>query len=174
MSAALAIVKSISTGVNSNDDIIDIATLLINGKEKKLNAISDSVLIKENGKKIEIGDIIQYKTNDKGEIEGITVLFDISNSNSEFMNTTDGDVTFIYGRVIKKFSNSINVSVEGKMPTNYEVNSDVIVYSVDTSGNKNNVSVSSFEDIGIYDSDTEERVFIKKVDEIVKEIVIIK
>ena len=174
MSAALAIVKSISTGVNSNDDIIDIATLLINGKEEKLNATSDNVLIKEDGKKIEIGDIIQYKTNDKGEIEGITVLFDVSDSNSEFMHTTDSDVIFIYGRVTKKFSNSLNVSVEGKMPTNYEVNSDVIVYSVDTSSNKNNVSVSSFEDIGIYDSDTEERVFIKKVDEIVKEIVIIK
>ena len=47
-------------------------------------AADKSVLRKSDGTALKSGDIIQYKTNAKGEIDGITVLFDSDNKTEEF------------------------------------------------------------------------------------------
>ena len=49
------------------------------GETVEIMAADKSVLRKSDGTALKSGDIIQYKTNAKGEIDGITVLFDSDN-----------------------------------------------------------------------------------------------
>ena len=172
--ASIAVIKSISKGMNDNDEDIDIVTLLVDGKETELDAISDSILVKGEGKKLEAGDIIQYKLNSKNEIAGIRVLFDKTAKSTEFIAEPDEDMHIVYGKVTKKFSDSVNVSVNDESVVNYSIGEGVNVYSVDTQSTRKPVSTASIDDISIYDEDEGNRIFIKIIDQTVKEIVIVK
>lgn len=172
--AAVAVVKSISTGVNSDDESIDVVTVLADGKEYTINAVDTDVLAKDSGKKLEKGDVIQYKLNSENEIAGIRVLFDITAKSSEFESEPEKDMKLVYGKVTKKFGDSVNVSVNGSSAMNLEVGDDVKVYSVDTNNSKNGVTVSQFSEVTVYDEDENNRVFIKLIDNDVTEIVIVK
>ena len=80
----------------------------------------------------------------------------------------------IYGKVTKKFSGSINVTVNDGDTINLQLPSDITVYTVDTSKTKNNIQVGAISDIQSYDEDEGNRVFIRIYKDIVQEVVVIK
>ena len=169
-----AIVIDMSTGVNKEDEHIDVITMLVGDKEITLNAKDDKTLVKGEGKKLEVGDIIQYKTNSDNEIAAIRVLFDINAKNTEFINEPEEDLKLVYGKITKIFDNSFNLSVNGASAVNYRTDNNVKFYSIDSTMSKNNIKVSEFADLAVFDADENNRVFIKLTDDTVKEIVIIK
>ncbi len=171
--APIAVVKEIMSASNSDDEQTDMLVALVDGKEVSVYAENENVLVK-GGKKLEMGDIIQYKTNADDEIVSVRLLLDINDKDNEATASPDKDLETVYGKVTKKFSNSINVTVNDGSATNYVIPSDVTVYSVDTTKSKNNVITAKVSDIGVYDEDENNRVFIKIYDDVVKEIVIIK
>ena len=66
--------------------------------------------------------------NTKGEIVSIRLLLDITAKNNEFtLNPTD-KLEIVYGKVTKKFSNSINVSVNNSNTVNYTVPAETPVF----------------------------------------------
>lgn len=171
---AIAVVKKLSSGTNSDDETVDILTALTDGKEVEVMAKDDATLVKSNGKKLEAGDVIQYKRDSEGNIAGIRVLLDSSERNTEFNTEHEKDFYAIYGKVTKKFDNSINVSVNDGTAVNYTVSDETEVYSVDHTRSKNNILVSSFDEISVFDEDENNRVFIRIYEDEVKEIVIVK
>ena len=105
---------------NNDDEQTDMLVALVDGKEVSIYAESENILV--NGdRKLQEGDIIQYKTNSKGEIVSIRLLLDITAKNNEFtLNPTD-KLEIVYGKVTKKFSNSVNVSVNNSNTVNYTI-----------------------------------------------------
>ena len=170
----IAIVVDMSTGVNKDDEHIDVVTVLLGDKEVTLNAKDDATLVKTDGKKLEAGDIIQYKTNSDDEIAAIRVLFDISKKNTEFMNEPEEDLKLVYGKITKLFENSFNLSVNGGNAINYRIDNNVKFYSVDSSMSKNNIKTAEFTELSVFDEDDNNRVFIKLIDDTVKEVVIVR
>ena len=169
----LAVVKKISTAINSDDEQTKMLTALVNGEEKKIYAKDDTVLVKGT-KSLETGDLIQYKTNSKGEIVSVRVLFDISTKGTEAITEPVENLKTVYGKVTKKFSNSVNVTVNGASETNYSLSDKVKVYSVDTTLSNNNVELASAGEIQSFDAEEGNRIFLKLYKGAVTEAVIIK
>ncbi|MBE5039929.1 S-layer homology domain-containing protein [Ructibacterium gallinarum] len=144
------------------------------GKEINLLAADKSILLKGEGNDTPLakGDIIQYRTNIKGEIDGINVLFDISEKETEFIEDVTTELTTVYGKVTKKFSGSVNMSVNDAVH-NYATG-DATVYLYDSARNKGSIQVVSPADIEIYEEGNEARLFLKIYDDVVQEMVIIK
>ncbi|MBR5507672.1 MAG: hypothetical protein IKV88_06485, partial [Clostridia bacterium] len=82
------------------------------------------------------------------------------------------DLTTVYGRVTKKFSDSINVSVNGSVK-NYST-ANALVYEYNSQRKTGNISVVTAGDIEIYEEGNEVRVFIKVYEDKVSEIVIVR
>lgn len=171
--APIAVVKEIMSASNSDDEQTDMLVALVDGKEVSVYAENENVLVK-GGNKLEMGDIIQYKTNSDDEIVSVRLLLDINDKDNEMIASPDKDLETVYGKVTKKFSNSINVTVNGGSAANYVIPSEVTVYSIDTTKSKNNILTAKVSDIGVYDEDENNRVFLKIYDDVVEEIVIIK
>ncbi len=169
----IAIVTDIMDAVNDEDEQTHMLTALSNGKEISLYAEDTDVLLKGESK-LEKGDIIQYKTNSDNEIVSIRLLLDISTKDTETTAEPAEKLETVYGKVTKKFSGSINVTVNGGNETNYSIPSEATVYSIDTTKSKNNVNVANATDIQKFDEEENNRVFIKIYDDVVQEIVIIK
>jgi len=143
------------------------------GKEINLLAEDKSVLRKGGGSDaLEQGDIFQYRTNVKGEIDGITLLFDINTKDTESVYEVSEDLTCIYGRVTKKFSGSINMTVNGTV-YNFATG-DATVYLYDSTRNKPSIQLVSAADIEIFEEGNEARLFLKIYEDVVQEMVIIK
>ena len=158
---------------NNDDEQTDMLVALVDGKEVSIYAESENILA--NGdRKLQEGDIIQYKANSKGEIVSIRLLLDITAKNNEFTLSPTDKLEIVYGKVTKKFSNSVNVSVNNSNTVNYTVPTETPVYSVDTTKSKNPITVAEISDIQSFDSDENNRIFIKIYDDIVSEIVIVK
>ncbi len=175
----IVVVDHISEAQNEEYEITDRLYGWESGKEMNVQAVDKTVLVKpesSNNKAasvpLEKGDIIQYRTNSKGEIDSITVLFDIRNKNTEFINDITNDLTCVYGRVTKKFSGSINVSVNDDV-RNWATG-DAIVYLYDSTRNTNNIRVVSAADIEIYEEGNEARLFIRIYQDKAEEMVIIR
>ena len=167
----LLLVDYISATQNAEYEATDRIYGWQGGKEVDLLAADKSVFRKGN-KALEQGDIIQYRTNAKGEVDGITLLFDISAKNTEFITNVTDDLTTVYGRVTKKFSGSINMTVNGTV-YNYATG-DATVYLYDSARNKANIQVVSPADIEIYEEGNEARLFVKVYEDVVQEMVIVK
>ena len=173
--APIAVVDKVTTEINEDDEETEKLFAFVNGEKVEVLAEDTGILVKGVGNApLENGDIIQYKTNDKGEIVSIRVLFDIDTKATEKNETPVEDLEILYGKVTKKFVNSINVTVNGGSVRNIVLPSDVIVYTVDTTKNKNQIAVGTTGDIQAFDEDEGNRVFIRFQDEVVKEIVVIK
>ena len=171
--APIAVVKEIMSASNSDDEQTDMLVALVDGKEVSVYAENENVLVK-GGNKLEMGDIIQYKTNSDDEIVSVRLLLDINDKDNEMIASPDKDLETVYGKVTKKFTNSINVTVNGGSAANYAIPSDVTVYSVDMTKSKNNILTAKVSDIEVYDKDENNRVFLKIYNDVVEEIVIIK
>ena len=99
-------------------------------------------------------------------------MFDSKAKDNEFVNKINDDLTTVYGRVTKKFSGSINMTVNGTV-YNYATG-DALVYLYDSTRNKNNIQMVSAGDIEIFEEGNEARVFLRIYQDVVKEIVIVK
>jgi len=172
--SSIAIVKEIASGTNKDGEITDILVTLTDGKETKLYAEKEGILVKDGNKELENGDIIQIRKNSRDEISNIRVLFDSDKKEYEISYTPVENLEIVYGKVTKKFNDSMNVSVNGGTAVNYEIPTDAKVYIVDTTLSKNNIKTAEQADIHAYDEEENNRVFIKIYDHVVQEIVIIK
>ncbi len=170
----LAVVKQVSSAVNSDGERTELLTALVDGEEKKLYAADDTVLEKDDDAQLEAGDLIQYKTNSKGEIVSVRVLFDIETKDTEASEEPVENLKTIYGKVTKKFTDSINVTVDDEDEANHTLSEDVKVYIVDTTLPRNNVEAADAGDIRAFDDDEGNRVFLKLYKDVVEEAVIVK
>ncbi len=172
----IMVVDHLSETQNENGEITDKLYGWQSGEEKNLLAYDKTILRKTvegtSTTLLEKGDIIQYRTNSAGEIDGITLLFDSRAKNTEFMNNITDDLTTVYGKVTKKFSGSVNVSVNSEI-RNFATG-DAIVYLYDSSRNSSNIQVVSASDIEIYEEGNEARLFLRIYQDQVKEMVIVR
>lgn len=173
-SAPAAVVVRMTTGLNSDGEQTDILTALVDGEEVTVYAADDTVLRKGEGIKLETGDVIQYKTNSDGDIAGIRVLLDVSAKDVEFETETENEMKLVYGKVDKRFTDSVNVTVNDGAAANYSIGENVKVYSVDTTASRKNVTEVSFDDITVFDAEENNRLLIRIYDDEVKELVIVK
>ena len=174
--SAIAVVDKITT--IRNEDGINVEQLYAyqNGERISITTVEDDILVKDSGdKKVELdqGDIIQYKTNAAGEIDSITVLYDITQKDTEKTVEHSEDMTTSYGKVVKKFSSSFNLQVNDGAVQNYSIG-DAKIYVVDTTKSAQQVRVGDAGDIQKYDESAPERVFVRVYKDIVQEIVVIK
>ncbi|MBE7015424.1 MAG: S-layer homology domain-containing protein [Ruminococcaceae bacterium] len=172
--SSVAVVQKVNNATNDDEEITEVLTAFKDGKEVKVFAEDIGILVKGDNEKLETGDIIQYVTNANGEITNIRVLFNIDEKETEKETEVAENLKTVYGRVTKKFADSMNVRVNGGTIMNFELPDDINVYSVDTSLIRNNVSVVTTGDIQSYDEDEGNRVFVKIYKDVVTEVVIIK
>lgn len=173
--SSIAVVSKVNQATNADEEVTDLLTAYKDGKQIKVYAEEAGILVKgDDNLTLETGDIIQYVTNAEGEITNIRVLFDIDAKATEAEVEVVENLKTVYGKVTKKFANSMNVTVNGGDVMNFQLLGDVVVYSVDTTLSKNNVSVAEAGDIQAYDEDEGNRVFVKIYKDVVQEVVIIK
>lgn len=170
----LLLVDYISATQNAEYEATDRVYGWQSGKEVDILAADKTVLRKgTNGANpLQQGDIIQYRTNAKGEVDGINLLFDINNKTTEFYTDVTDALTTVYGRVTKKFTGSINMSVDGNV-YNFATG-DATVYLYDSSRSKTKIQLVSPADIEIFEEGNEVRLFVKIYDDVVQEMVIVK
>lgn len=169
----IAVVTSLAEGINKDDEVTDILKVLVNGKEETLYADGEGVF-KKGDEDLEEGDIIQYKKNSDGEVVSVRVLMNIDNKGTEKNEKPAENLEIVYGKVTKKFSSSINVTVNDKEARNFRLSDSVVVYSIDTTVSKNRVTVAEINDIQSFEEEEGNRVFVKLYKGVVEEIVIIK
>ncbi len=175
-SSSIAVVDKITKTQNSDGVDIEKLYAVQDGKAITISTSEAGILVKEKNSStvsLEQGDIIQYKTNIKGEIEKITVLFDISTKETEAETTISDDLKTYYGKVTKKFANSFNLQVNSGDVMNFAIG-DADIYYVNTKANNKNITVGDAGDIQKFDDLDPERVFVRVYKDEVKEIVIIK
>ena len=170
--SGIAVVEKINVSKNSNGETVHKLYAYSGKKAISLNSKNDTVFKKEGGSLLGEGDIIQFRTNAEGEIDAVTVLFDCAKEQSEAKTKISENLTTIYGRVTKKFSDSVNVQVGSTKAENYEI-SLAEVYIYDKSLAKNKISVGEIADVERYENDGG-KVFMRIFKDQVKEIVVIK
>lgn len=168
----MAVITQIATVRNNKDEIVEKLYAIVGDKEVEIETAESGILVNGDGEALKVGDVIQYRTNAQGAIDKITVLFQVANKATEF-KTTSGDMELIYGKVEKKFADSINVSVNGGEVSNYSLK-DVKVIAVDTANDSNSVTISDAGEIQKFDELSPRRVLIRVYDHKVMEIVIVK
>lgn len=169
----IVVVDNVSETQNESFDYVDKLYGFENGKEVEINASDRNVLVKNGSTKLDQGDIIQYKTNARGEIDGITVLFDVTQKDTEAITELSTDLTTVYGRVTKKFAGSVNMEINGAIH-NYTLPENMTVYLYDSARSNNNITVVSAADIEIYETGNEVRLFLKIFEDKVQEAVIVR
>lgn len=168
----ITVVNFIAETQNEDFEYTDKLYGFSEGKEIELMAADKSVFRKNGSTQLKAGDIIQYKTDAKGNVDGITLLFDSSNKTNEFVTDVTTDLRTVYGRATRKFGGSVNVQV-GDETYNFATG-DAIVYMYDSSRTRNPISVVSAADIEIYETGNEARLFVKIYQDEVQEMVIVK
>lgn len=171
--SSIAVVKSLAEGINKDDEVTEVLNVLVDGKEETLYADGEGVF-KKGEEDLEEGDIIQYKKNADGDVVSIRVLMNIDSKGTEKTEKPAENLEIVYGKVTKKFTSSINVTVNDKDARNFRLSDSVKVYSVDTTVSKNKVTLAEINDIQSFDEEEGNRVFIKLYKDVVQEVVIIK
>ncbi len=168
----IVLVDEIAEGQNEDFDAVDIVYGLEDERRVELMSSDKTVFTKSGDTKLDRGDIFQYSTNAKGEVDKITLLFDSTDKTTEFSKNISADLDTVYGRVTKKFAESVNVSVNGTVQ-NYSTR-DVIVYEYNSTSKNNNVNVVTSGDIEVFEEGNEVRLFIKISEDKPTEMVIIR
>lgn len=83
------------------------------------------------------------------------------------------DLVTVYGKVEKKFTTSMNVSVNNADVENFSFDGAKI-YVVDTNKPRNKVSIGDAGDIAKFDEQDPSRVFLKIYKDVVQEVVVVK
>ena len=173
LEASAAVVEKISVSLNDEDERVEKLYAFVDGERKTFTTSEEGVLVNGEGAQLKAGDIIQIKTNAKGEIESIRVLFEIDDKATEVKTEVAEDLVTVYGKVVKKFTNSINVTVNGGSVENYSTQG-ARVYEVNTEKMTNPVRVAEAGDITQYDDLDVSRVFLRIYKDEVKEIIIVR
>ena len=173
LEASAAVIEKITTTTNSDNLSVEKLYAFVDGEKKSFVTADDGILVNAEGEKLQPGDIIQMKTNAKGEIENIRVLFESADMQTESEHVIDEDLVTVYGKVMKKFTNSVNVSVNGGSVVNYRTD-NAKVYEFNSKKTTNPIKVAESGDIPQYDEMDESRVFIRIYKDEVKEIVIVR
>ncbi len=169
----IAVVDKITRVKNDNGEDVEKLYAYSNGVAVSYLSAQSGLLVKSGNVSLKQGDIIQLKTNVKNEIDTIDVLFDISTKGTQTMQSPAEGLDLIYGKVERKFTNSVNVSVNGANLNNYSLEG-VKIYSYDSTKSTNNVTVASGADIAKYDASNPSYLFIRMYKDEVKEMVIIE
>lgn len=176
-SSSIAVVNLIAQTLDENDQQTEMLEFYQDGKLQSLLATDSTVLVKNNsqGKSVSLeqGDIIQYRLNAEGKIDNVSVLFNINDKTIESKQELSDRLTTIYGKVTKKFSNSINVTINDTAEENYNIE-NATVYNYDSTKNSNKISVATPGDVQRYESGNPRLVFMRIYDHEVQEIVIIR
>lgn len=173
LEASAVIVEKIATSLNDEDERVEKLYAYVDGEKKTFTTTEEGILVNGEGTQLKAGDVIQVKTNAKGEIESIRVLFEIDDKATEVKTEVAEDLITVYGKVVKKFTNSINVSVNGGAVENYSTQG-AKVYEVNTAKTTSPVRVAEAGDITQYDELDVSRVFIRIYKDEVKEIIIVR
>jgi len=173
LEGSMVIVDSIATMSNEDNELVDKLYAYQNGEKVSFETEESGILVNGDGELLSTGDVIQVKTNAKGQIQSIRVLFEAADKATESETVIADDLQVVYGKVTKKFAGSINVTVNGGAVTNYAI-SDATVYELNTSKSTNAIKVVTPGDIPQYDELDESRVLIRIYKDEVKEIVIVK
>lgn len=173
LEASAVVVEKISSTLNGDNETVQRLYAFVDGEKKSFVTTADDILVNGEGAALQAGDIIQVKTNAKNEIESIRVLFEAKNKATEGTQTIEEDLVTVYGKVMKKFANSINVSVNGGAVANYAIDG-AKVYEFNSSKTTNPIKVVEPGDIPQYDELDASRVFIRIYKDEVKEIVIVR
>ncbi len=173
LEASAVVVEKISTFLNDEDEKVEKLYAFVDGERKTFVTTAEGILVNGEGIQLKAGDIVQLKADAKGEIESIRVLFEAANKATEAKTTISEDLITVYGKVTKKFANSINVSVNGGAVENYSTDG-AVVYEFDSTRTANPVRVAEAGDITQYDELDVSRVFIRIYKGEVKEIVIVR
>lgn len=170
----VAVVTEITTMKNDQNVIVEKLYGMQGGNKIELMSSQQGVLVKGEGNtSLEKGDIIQYKTNAKGEISTIRVLLDISKKATQFNSTPADDLEIIYGRVSAKFASSMNITVNGENERNITFG-NAKIYVVDNTKNNNIITEGTTGDIQKFDDADPYHVFVKIYKDAVSEIVVVK
>jgi hypothetical protein len=168
----IAVISKIAQTRNEKGDAVEKLYAAQNGQMIAMSTNTTGILVNADGQPLKQGDIIQYRTNGLGEIDKITVLFEVKNKATEF-DTTTGDMQLVYGKVDRKFATSINLKVGTGAIENYNIEGAKVV-SVDTTKSSNQVTLSNSGDIQRYDSLSPRLVFLRIYKDEVKEVVIVR
>ncbi len=182
--APIAVVDEVTTTNNADDVTVDKLYAYQNGERVSFLASEEGILVKDvtakTSKKVQRGDVIQLKLNAKGEIDSIRVLLDAEDKETEFKSNPAQDLEIVYGKVEKKFANSINVTVDAEDEEsnpypmqNYSIEG-VTVYEFDSAKSNNAIKVVEPGDITTYDESDPSRVMLRIYKDEVKEIVIVR
>ncbi len=175
--ASIAVVEKLS--LTQNDEGISVHKLyaIMNGERISLNAKDTETLVKE-GKQLETGDIIQFSTNAKGEIDKVTLLLDSADRSDDSVNihkVYEGtEMETVIGKVTKKFAGSINVVANNMAETNLDI-SGAKVYMYDYSRPQGQqVKIVDASYISKFDEADPEKVFVRIFKGVVTEVVVIQ
>lgn len=168
----IVLVDEIASAQNEDYDAVDVLYGIENGQRVELMSADKNVFVKGDGKALSQGDIFQYSTNAKGDVDQITLLFDTDAMTTEFTKEIGTDLTTVYGRVTKKFADSVNVSVNGTV-RNYST-AGALVYEYNSQRKTGNVAVVTSGDIEVFEEGNEVRLFIKIYEDQVSELVIVR
>lgn len=173
----IAIVKKVVSVFNDDQVAVHKLYALQGGKEIEIMAQDSDVLVKEDSTLLSAGDIIQYQTNARNEINKISVLFDSADRANDEINVLtqyEGtEMTTIVGRVTKKFAGSINVVAENMSEVNLDI-SNAVIYRYDATKSSNaQVRVVDASYITKYDEAAPEKLFIRTYKGVVTEVVVI-
>ena len=176
--SAIAVVTRVGLAQNADSVSVDKLYAVQNGEKVEMLAKEKDLLVKGADAKLEAGDIVQYKTNSRGEIEKITVLFDSADRANDGVNLHTAyagtEMETVIGTVTKKFTGSINVKADNADETNYDI-SKAVVYSYDhTKASNSQVTIADSSLISKFDSGDARKVFLRIYKGEVKEVVIIK
>jgi len=168
----IAVIDKITTSKNEDDDTVYKIYAMSGGKEITLIAEDESLIKKSGGSRLAQGDIVQFRTGSGGKVDAITVLLDITSKETEVKTSHSDNLTTVYGRITKKFTDSINVQVGEAKAENYDF-ANAVIYVYDSSLTKKNITVGDAADLMSYENDGG-RVFMRIYKDEVKEIVVIK
>ena len=171
-SSPIAVVDRVTTARDEDGETVHKVYALSEGKSITLISKDDKTFKKEDGSLVAMGDIIQYRKNSADKVDAITVLFEADEKTSEFKENNSDSLTTIYGKVTKKFADSVNVQVSDGNTENYNIK-NALVYVYDSTLSRPKVSVGDTSDVSIFENDGS-RVFLKIFKHEVKEIVIVK
>lgn len=170
--SSAAVIDKITTARNDNDEVIHKLYAFVDGESKTFVTVDDTILKNSEGKLLSQGDVIQYRANSKGEIDAITLLFESSKSETEFKTEHSDDHVTLYGKITKKFSDSVNVSINDGSAENYSFeNAKIYVY--DSSRSSKKLKAGDSSDLQSYENDGG-RVFVRIYKDEVKEILVVK
>jgi len=170
--AQIAIVDKVNTSKNANGDTIHKLYAYTDGKLNTFVSKNENTFIKQSGNLIKEGDIIQLRVNAQGIADAMNVLFDTELSNEEAKNEISDNLTTVYGKVTKKFTDSVNVQVGTSYNENYEI-SKATIYVYDSSLSKNKIKKGDISDVDRYENDGG-KVFMRIYKGEVRELVVIK